>query len=281
MFGASAESIPDRLLVDLRSDRLAAVRRLGKPESSYRKVTFHKEHLEMDQHIDAVLIGPGHPLYAALDERLNEMLVLLTTGVGVFVDTNSDAPYKLHFFEMAVKGQNTKGEVQTLLGEMVAVREELSSTEERLSVIPADTLLDLPAHPAAPENLQPEDATGAADFLKSTYQTLRRGECQKERQHFVQVCRDYLQQSFEARIRAAQDRVMGLRARESRDPDIAIARQRAENDLADWNGRAPNASQVSSASRWRSMGQFATLPLRWYSQARARSRSRLVALSMT
>src|SRR5208337_2569618 len=42
-----------------------------------------------------------------------------------------------------------------------------------------------------------------------------------------------LQQSFEARIRAAQDRVMGLRARESRDLDIAIARQRAENDLAD------------------------------------------------
>ena len=55
----------------------------------------------MDQHIDAVLIGPGHPLYAAVDERLNEMLAPLTAGVGVFVDTNSDAPYKLHFFEMA------------------------------------------------------------------------------------------------------------------------------------------------------------------------------------
>ena len=53
-----------------------------------------------------------------------------------------------------LKGQNTKGEVQTLLGELVAVREELSSAEERFSVIPADTLLDLPAHPAAPENLR-------------------------------------------------------------------------------------------------------------------------------
>ena len=114
------------MLADLRSDRLASIRRLGKPESSYRKVTFHKEHLEMDQHIDAVLVGPGHPLYAAVDERLNETLGTITAGVGVFVDTNSDAPYKLHFFEMAVRGQNTKGEVQTLLGELVAVREELS-----------------------------------------------------------------------------------------------------------------------------------------------------------
>src|SRR5580658_975844 len=119
----------EHVLADLRSDRLASLRRLGKPETSYRKVTFHKEHLEMDQHIDAVLIGPGHPLYAAVDERLNEMLGTLTAGVGVFVDTNSDAPYKLHFFEMAVRGQNTKGEVQTLLGELVAVREELSKAE--------------------------------------------------------------------------------------------------------------------------------------------------------
>ena len=223
----------EHVLADLRSDRLASIRRLGKPESSYRKVTFHKEHLEMDQHIDAVLIGPGHPLYAAVDERLNEMLGTLTAGVGVFVDTNSDAPYNLHFFEMAVRGQNTKGEVQTLLGELVAVREELSSSEKRYSVIPADTLLDLPAHPAAPENLVPEDTSPASDFLKSTYQTERRAQCQQERQHFVQVCRDYLQQSFDARVRAAQDRVMNLKAREMREPDVAIARQRAENDLAD------------------------------------------------
>jgi superfamily II DNA or RNA helicase len=223
----------EHVLADLRSDRLAAIRRLGKPESSYRKVTFHKEHLEMDQHIDAVLIGPGHPLYAAVDERLNEMLSTLTASIGVFVDTNSDAPYKLHFFEMAVRGQNTKGEVQTLLGELVAVREELSSAEQRFSVIPADTLLDLPAHPAAPENLVPEDTSPAADFLKSTYQTERRTQCQQERQHFVHVCRDYLQRSFDARVRAAQDRVMNLKAREMREPDVAIARQRAENDLAD------------------------------------------------
>jgi superfamily II DNA or RNA helicase len=223
----------EHVLADLRSDRLATIRRLGKPESSYRKVTFHKEHLEMDQHIDAVLIGPGHPVYAAVDERLNEMLAPLTAGVGVFVDTNSEDPYKLHFFEMGIKGQNTKGEAQTLLGELVAVREGFTNGEERFAVVPADVLLDLPAHPAAPENLAPEDATPAADFLKSTYQTERRTQCQQERQQFVQVCRDYLQQSFDARVRAAQDRVMSLKAREMREPEVAIARQRAENDLAD------------------------------------------------
>ena len=77
------------------------------------------------------------------------------------------------------------------------------------------------------------DAAPATDYLKATYQTERRETCQKERQRFVAVCRDYLEQSFTARIRAAQNRVMALRAREAAAPEIAIARQRAENDLAD------------------------------------------------
>ena len=79
----------EHVLADLRSDRLACVRRLGKPESTYSKVTFHKAHLEIEQLVDAVLIGPGHPLYAAVDERLNEMLGGVTGQVGVFVDTNT------------------------------------------------------------------------------------------------------------------------------------------------------------------------------------------------
>src|SRR5207247_8984924 len=160
------------VLADLRSDRLTTVRRLGKPESSYRKVTFHKEHLEMDQHIDAVLIGPGHPLYAAVDERLNEMLAPLIAGVGVFVDTSSEAPYKLHFFEMGIKGQNTKGEVQTLLGELVAVREELTNGEERFTVVPADILIDFPTLHLSPRYMTPDYSTPADAFLKHTYPKL-------------------------------------------------------------------------------------------------------------
>lgn len=224
----------EHVLADLRSDRLASGRRLGKPEAAYRKLTFHKEHLEMDQHVDAVLIGPGHALYGAVDERLNEMLGALSGSVAVFFDHAADAPYCLHFFEMSIRGQNTKGDSQTLLGELVAVREEIGvGGRERFSIVPADCLLDLPAYPAAPQNIQPVDPTPASDFLKSTYQTDRRTECQQERQHFIQVCRDYLEQSFNARIRAAQDRVMAMRAREQISPEVAIARQRAENDLAD------------------------------------------------
>src|SRR5262249_4881572 len=99
----------EHVLADLRSDRLQAVRKLGKPETSYRKVTFHKEHLDQDQHLDAVLIGPGHPLYAAVDEKLNEQLSPLVGGLAVYVDEKSEVPYRLHLFEVTIRGQNSKG----------------------------------------------------------------------------------------------------------------------------------------------------------------------------
>ncbi|RLI75770.1 hypothetical protein DRP04_13220, partial [Archaeoglobales archaeon] len=89
---------------DLRSETLEAVRRFGKPEKEYRKVTFHKEHLEMDQHLDAVLIGPGHPLYACVDEVLNRKLNHIRGGLSVLVDPTTSDPYWLHFFEMDVVG---------------------------------------------------------------------------------------------------------------------------------------------------------------------------------
>jgi superfamily II DNA or RNA helicase len=224
----------EHVLADLRSDRLAAVRRAGKAEVSYRKLTFHKENLDQDQHLDAILLGPGHPLYAAVDEKLNESFSTLIGGISAYLDEESVAPFRLHFFELSIKGQNTKSESQTLHGELVAVREDPNASSiERFSIVPADCLLDLPAHPHPPSEVEPFDATSASDFLKSTYQMERRARCQEERFHFIKVCREYLERSFNARIRAAMDRVMSLRARESQSPEIGIARQRAENDLAD------------------------------------------------
>jgi len=224
----------EHVLADLRSDRLQAVRHFGKPETTYRKVTFHKEHLEQDQHVDAVLLGPGHPLYSAVDEKLNERLGPLVGTTAFFIEESAESPYLLHFFEISIRGQNTKGVPQALFGELVAVREETSTdAAERFTVIPADVLLDLPAHLSPPATTRRFDAGSAADFLKANYQQERRELCQKERQHFVKVCRDYLEESFKARIRAAEDRVMSLRARETAAPEIGLARQRAENNLAD------------------------------------------------
>jgi SNF2 family DNA or RNA helicase len=214
---------------ELRSERLEAVRRLGKPEANYKKITFHKQHLDQNQHLDAVLLGPGHPLYAEVDERLNHLLAPIKGQTAFYIDPLATTPYHIHFFEISIKGQNSQGETINLYGETVAVREENGTFE----VMPADLLLNLPASKEQPLHVDIVDPQKAADFLKSTYQLACRERCQAERSHYAQVCRDYLIRSFEVRIRAAEDRVMALRAREIESPEVALARQRAEQDYAE------------------------------------------------
>ena len=217
----------EHVLADLRSERLAAVRRLGKPDTSYRKLTFYKEHLEQDQHLDAVLLGPGHPVYAAVDEKLKELLKDIVGQTAVYVDSVTEVPYRLHFYEILVRGQTTKGELTTIHAELVGVREEGGEgvvASNRYSIVPADVLIDLPAHPHPPETLSEIDHSPVSDYVKTTVQMERRQNAQSERARYADVAHDYLKRSFEARVRAAQDRIMALRAREPEEPEVSLAR---------------------------------------------------------
>ena len=101
------------------------------------------------------------------------------------------------------------------------------------STVPADALIDLPAHPNPPAALPEIDRGPVVDHVKATVQMERRREAQTERGRYAGVARDYLQKSFAARIRASQDRAMALRAREPKEPEVTLARQRAEQDLED------------------------------------------------
>ena len=242
----------EHVRADLRSERLAAVRRLGASQSSYRKLTFYKEHLEQDQHLDAVLLGPGHSLYGAVDERLQELLGEVSGRAAVYTDPYAEAPYRLHFYEISIRGQTTRGESTTIHAEQVAVREELGegvATAQRLSVVPADVLLDLPGHPNPPSTLPEVDQGPISDYVKATVQMSRRRDAQSERGRYADVANEYLERSFDARVRAAQSRVMNLRARESKEPEVSLARQRAEQDLADLE-RA-RADRVAGVERLR------------------------------
>lgn len=106
-----------------------------------------------------------------------------------------------------------------LYGELVAVREEGGQFE----MVPADTLLNLPPHLNPPAESDAVDVQPAADFLKSSYQLECRTKCQKGREHYAQVVRDYLERSFEARIKKAQERAMLLKAQVGANPEFNLA----------------------------------------------------------
>ncbi len=219
----------DHVPADLRAERLQSVLRLGKPESSYRKITFHKQHLEQDAHVDAALMGPGHPLYAAVDERLRERLATLVGGVSVYVDPLASAPYRLHLFEIMIRGKDSRGNDVLLHGELAAVREE----SEQFELVPCDTLLNLPPHPKLPKEIDAVDVQAAADFLKSTYQLECRARSQQEREHYARVVREYLEKSFDARIKKAQERAMLLAAEVGTKPEFKLAADEARRYVED------------------------------------------------
>jgi len=217
----------EHVLADLRSERLRCIRKVGKAESAYRKITFHKHHLEQDAHLDAVLMGPGHPLYAAVDEKLNDRLAGLNSGCGFFVDPLCSESYRIHFFEISIRGKDSKGNDVPLYGELTAIREE----QGRYEMIPSDILLNLAAYPHPPRELAPTPTQGAIDFLKSTYQLECRTRCQNERQHFARVCREYLEKSFKARIDRAQERSMLLAAEAVTRPEYKLTADEARKHV--------------------------------------------------
>ena len=217
---------------DLRSERLEAVRRLGRPEVSYRKVTFQKEQLEQDQHLDAVLTGPGHALYATVDEKLNERLASLRGRTAIFMDGMATAPYWIHFLETEIRGEPTVGTNGTVYAELLAVADRDGAYE----FLSPDVLHDLTPRSNPPSNYPPIQSSleAVTDFVKAGHQLAKRQDVQAERHHYTQVVREYLEKSFQARIYAAEHRVMGLRARETGgEKDVALARQQAERDLED------------------------------------------------
>jgi superfamily II DNA or RNA helicase len=219
----------EHVLADLRSERLASVQKLGKADTEYRKVTFQKEVLEQDQHLDAVLLGPGHPLYAAVDEKLNESLANAVGSTALFMDEKAVGPYRLHFFEINIRGMNTHGNDLSLYAEVVAVREEAGLFE----AVPADTLIDLAPHPHQSPEIGPVDSQPASDHLKSTYQIEIRQRCQRDRQKFAEIVRDYLERSFKMRINKAQERYMRLMAELGLKPEYKLAADEAKRHLDD------------------------------------------------
>ena len=217
----------EHVLADLRSERLEAVRKLGKPDVAYRKIAFDKARLEEDTHVDAVLLGPGHALYATVDEKLNERLAALVGNISCYEDPLSPTAYVLHFFEIAIRSRDTKGKDVPLYGELVTVREEGGA----FAVVPSDILLNLPPHPKPPGEIEPVNPQPAADFLKTTYQLECRARCQEERQQFARIIREYLEKSFDARIKKAQERAMLLAAEVSSKPEYKLPAEEARKQV--------------------------------------------------
>src|SRR5581483_8406397 len=155
----------DHVPATLRAERLASIKRLGRPEQGYRKLTFRKEERARAEHEDAELLSPGHPLYAATVEVLEERLAGARGAVAYYVAPWASEPFPIHFFAYEVKGQGMSGEDEVAYAELVAITEEGGEP----TVVGADVLHDLTPVATTPAGAEPatqDEVERARDFVK-------------------------------------------------------------------------------------------------------------------
>jgi SNF2 family DNA or RNA helicase len=183
----------------LRSDRLRAVQRLDRPQQSYRKLTFLKEDRARAEHEDAVLLSPGHPLFAATTESLLEKLAAIDGAAAPFAAPWATEPYAMHFFAHRVTGLATSGKPEDVFAEIVAVADAAGGGFE---LAPADVLHDLTS--VETTSLEPPDIArvrAAGDFVRLRVQHPVVGAKRAERLGQAEVRSRYLSQALDAERR--------------------------------------------------------------------------------
>lgn len=228
---------------EFRSNNLDSVRRLGTAEKHYPKLSFYKEQLANPTHQDAELLSPGHPLFAAIAERLDiELDESICTGSALFVDADADEPYRIYFFEIQVAGQQRSGKDTVLKASLSAVMEKASG---ELTLIFPDALHDLAAADTALERMleppSPQEQERVEKWIKVKIQVPMVQQEQQQRQRELQIRQDYLDKAMGAAIKDAQTTQMKLAAKVAGgDETYRVARDSAQKKVKDLQERYKN-----------------------------------------
>jgi SNF2 family DNA or RNA helicase len=222
----------------LRSpEQLQTVKRLGRPQSTYRKLTFLKEERAKAQHEDAVLLSPGHPLYAATVESLLRKLGGTEQAAAPFIAPWATQPYRIDFFTYHVTGLSMSGGAEEVYAELVAVTDGPSGFE----LVSADVLHDLTPVDFAPRDLDPpgpEDIKRASDFVRLKVQHPVVQDKRGERLAQAELRSSYLAESMDAQRIRLEEKWSELDDRVYRGEEAArLALDQAEARLKDLDRR--------------------------------------------
>jgi superfamily II DNA or RNA helicase len=215
----------------LTAERLRAVKRLGRPQQTYRKLTFRKEDKRRAEHEDAVLLSPGHPLYAATIETLLERLGGVEQAAAAFVAPWATEPYAIHFFTQRVQGLSTGGSPEDVYAELIAVTAEGG----RFGLVGADVLHDLTPVDSAPAGLDPpgaEEIRAASNFVRVEVQQEVVKEKRAERLGQAELRSSYLRETMDAQLEVLQGKWSELDDRVYHGDDAArLARDEADRRI--------------------------------------------------
>jgi superfamily II DNA or RNA helicase len=214
----------------VRANTLNSVRRFGPPATTYRKLTFNKNDLLRNpNHADAELLSPGHPLFAAVGEVLENQLADLRGGLAVYVNPTTQEPYRLHFFVADLIGEEPIGYTYRIVTQYAAMTVILETASGELENAPPDALHDL--EPAEDDlevkPVNPEIRQRLERYVKGTAQRAMLDEQRAQREREIGIRQSYLDRTFEALILAQQKKYWELAEQAQDKPQYRIARDEA------------------------------------------------------
>ncbi|KPM50638.1 hypothetical protein ACG83_39595 [Frankia sp. R43] len=224
--------------IALRSDDLASVRQRGRSEAEYRKLTFRKEQRDKVEHEDATLCSPGHPLFAALTERLGQDLANagVPQATATFVDPAATEPYLIHLFAYEVVGESTHGRPEAVYAEVVAVIADGNGLQQG----PADVLHTLTPAPNHQGSVPTTDEVKTAtDWVRARVQMARTGVERTNRRAQADMSAEYLTNAIAAQERRLQDRWLAYDEKVAAgDDSYRLLRDNAERGLVELKRRS-------------------------------------------
>ncbi len=233
----------ERVPARLRDQHLVTARRYGIPSQEYRKLTFDKAIQQRAEHTDAILLSPGHPLFASLSEVLIGDLEPVRGHAALFVDARVTESYSVHFFEIQIISEEPSADgkrdgvgearTQVLYATLVAILDGPKGKE----LAPADLLHDLTPLPEGAtvlEGVEIEAPNAQAivaleQWVRVKVQFPLKQQQAKERQRLLQIRREYISKMFAEQIKRLQQRYFQLYERVKKGDEAArLARDEAD-----------------------------------------------------
>lgn len=217
-----------------RATTLNSVKRFGLPSVSYKKLTFNKRDiLDNPNHADAELLSPGHPLFAAVSEVLENRLAKLRGGLARYADVLTLEPYRLHFFIAELVGEEPFAGSYRAVTQYAALTVVLENAQSEYEIAPPDILHDIQPldEPQDTGTIDPTVRQKLERYVQRTMQRNLLEEQRTQREHEIEIRDNYLTQTFEALLSAMRQKYWDLADKALRDPKYRIASTEAERRM--------------------------------------------------
>jgi superfamily II DNA or RNA helicase len=239
----------ERVPFELRQVSSEVKRKFGPVDKEYKMLTFHKEDLK--QHAEAELMGPGHPLFEAIIDRVLHLYGGDIRSGAAFYDPDRSKPSIVTFFRTPI--HDGRG---IIAGERLVALEVDSNNE--VSRVNPSLLLDCKPCDAMSHELGSKVKFDESSLLQWGYDCIfypYLQEMQARRNRNLALAKKHVEVSLNSLIAESQHKLMKYKRQLSLGQDMAVATKQEEMRKRDLEERLQKRMKEIELEKNMSLGR--------------------------